>query len=92
MGKAVLVRTYSAGVFFGYLVSQNGKEVTLENARRLWRWRGAKECCELAIKGPIADWTRLSERTKNVVLTEAIEIHDCQPEAIHAFETIGWAE
>ena len=36
-----IVRTYSAGVFAGTLVSRNGKEVVLENARRLWYWAGA---------------------------------------------------
>ena len=32
----VIVRTYSAGVHAGIMVSRNGKEVVLKNARRLW--------------------------------------------------------
>ena len=30
-----IVRTYSAGVFFGEIVSRKGQEVILKNARRL---------------------------------------------------------
>lgn len=43
----VVVRTYSAGVHAGELVSQNGKEVTLKNARRIWYWRGANTLHEI---------------------------------------------
>ena len=32
--KPVIVRTYSAGAHFGYLVSRDGKEVTLDRSRR----------------------------------------------------------
>ena len=34
--KYIICRTYSAGVFAGYLESRNGQEVVLRNARRLW--------------------------------------------------------
>lgn len=47
----VLVRTYSAGVFVGYLVSRKGQEVTLQNARRLWYWDGAASLSQLAMEG-----------------------------------------
>ena len=33
----VIVRTYSAGVHFGYLVAREGKEVRLTRSRRIWR-------------------------------------------------------
>lgn len=32
--KYCIVRTYSAGVFAGYVGSRNGKEVVIRNARR----------------------------------------------------------
>ena len=38
--KYVSVRTYSAGVFAGELVSRKGQEVVMANARRLWMWSG----------------------------------------------------
>ncbi len=49
--KYVIVRTYSAGVFAGYLEKQNGQEVTLSKARRLWYWAGAASLSQLAVDG-----------------------------------------
>ena len=46
-----IVRTYSAGVFAGYLKDRNGKDGTIINARRLWYWDGAASLSELAMKG-----------------------------------------
>ena len=36
IGKKVIIRGDRSGVEFGTLVAQNGREVTLHNARRLW--------------------------------------------------------
>jgi hypothetical protein len=47
----VLIRADRAGVFAGYLESQNGQEVILRQARRLWRWYGANSLSELAMDG-----------------------------------------
>lgn len=47
----VIVRTYSAGVFAGELVSRNGKEVELKNARRPWYWSGASSLSQLSVDG-----------------------------------------
>ena len=41
IGKKVLVRGTNSGVEFGELVAQNGREVTLGNARRIWYRDGA---------------------------------------------------
>lgn len=49
--KYVIVRTYSAGVFAGYLKSRNGQEVVLTKARRLWYWDGAASLSQLAMEG-----------------------------------------
>lgn len=38
INKKVIIRGDRSGVVFGTLVSQNGQEVTLHNARRLWYW------------------------------------------------------
>ena len=46
-----IVRTYSAGVFAGYLASQNGKEAVVKKARRLWYWDGAASLSQLAMEG-----------------------------------------
>ena len=50
--EVVMVRSANAGVFFGNLVSRQGDEVTLTNARRCWYWKGASTLSELATRGP----------------------------------------
>ena len=47
----VIVRTYSAGCFAGELKSRDGKEVVLNNVRRLWYWDGAASLSQLAAEG-----------------------------------------
>jgi len=70
-----LVRTYSAGVHVGELVSREGKEVKLRNASIIYRWRGANTLREVATYGVNrAEYTRISKPVSEVILTEAIEI------------------
>ncbi len=47
----VLVRTYSAGVYTGFLASKEGKEVKLLNAIMIWKWDGAFTLSQLAMEG-----------------------------------------
>lgn len=51
IGKKVLIRGNRSGVEFGELVSQNGSEVTLKNARRIWYWDGAASLSQLSKDG-----------------------------------------
>jgi hypothetical protein len=74
-GEYVIVRTYSAGVFAGTLVTRNGREVELSDARRLWYWRGAASCSELAMKGVSKpDDCKFPAPVDSVQLLETIEI------------------
>jgi len=79
----VVVRTYSAGVFAGVLVSREGKEVKLKNARRLWYWSGAASLSQLAMEG-VKDpgECKFPCPVDEIVLTEAIEIIPMRPEAV----------
>ena len=71
----VMVRTYSAGVFAGYLKSRNGKEVKLTQARRIWYWAGAASLSQLAQSGTSKPQNcKFPEPVESVILTEAIEI------------------
>ena len=71
----VIVRTYSAGVFAGYLKSREGKEVVLNNARRIWYWEGAASLSQLAMEGTNApEKCKFPVAVDEVILTEAIEI------------------
>lgn len=78
----VIVRTYSAGVFAGYLLSREGKEATLIEARRIWYWEGAASLSELSQKGTNAPAKcKFPAPVPSVILTEAIEILSVSPEA-----------
>jgi len=75
--KYVIVRTYSAGVFAGYIESQNGQEVTVLNARRLWQWAGAASLSQLAIDGTSAPKScKFPCEVDRIKLLQAIEILD----------------
>ena len=72
-----IVRTYSAGVFFGTVVSRNGKEVVMTNARRLWYWAGAASLSQLAMEGTtLPSSCKFPCAVNRVELIEAIEILD----------------
>jgi len=48
----VIIRTYSMGVFAGYLNEKSTETCKiLNNARRIWYWDGAASLSELAEKG-----------------------------------------
>lgn len=78
----VIVRTYSAGVFAGYLESREGKEVLMSDARRLWYWEGAASLSQLANEGvKFPEKCKFPAEVPSVALTEAIEILAVSEEA-----------
>lgn len=80
--KYVMVRTYSAGVFVGYLEKRRGKEVTLLNARRIWYWKGAASLSQLATDGTSEPKScKFPCEVSKVELTETIEILDVTEKA-----------
>jgi hypothetical protein len=80
--RYVIVRTYSAGVFAGDLVSRKGKEAVLKNARRLWRWAGAASLSQLAMEGTKAPAEcKFPCEVTRVELTDVIEVLDVTPAA-----------
>lgn len=77
-----IIRTYSAGVHAGYVKQQNGKEVTLINARRLWKWAGAFTLSEMAVNGVSEpNGCKFATAVPEITLTEAIEIIPCTDKA-----------
>ena len=56
MDKRKIVRSRSAGVFFG-IVSLDGTTATITNARRLWYWDGAASLSQLAVDGVVKPGT-----------------------------------
>lgn len=76
--KYVICRTYSAGVFAGYLEKREGQEVVLRQARRLWYWDGAASLSQLAMEGVSKpENCKFPCEVDKVELLQAIEILDC---------------
>ena len=78
----VIVRTYSAGVFAGYMKKRCGQEVEMLNARRLWYWDGAASLSQLAVDGVKKSKTcKFPCEVPSVELLNAIEIIPCSEKA-----------
>lgn len=75
IGKNVIIRTYSAGVWCGTLSQKSGNEVILTNARRLWRWCAAESISLSGVAnfGIIEAKSQIAPKVDGVWL-EAIEI------------------
>ena len=76
--KYQIVRTYSAGVFAGYVESRKGREIVIRDARRFWYWDGAASLSQLAMEGTQkpkeCKFPCAVDRTE---LLQVIEIIDC---------------
>lgn len=84
--KYCVVRTYSAGVFAGYVKERNGKEAILLKARRLWFWQGAASLSELAMHGVTKpNECKFPCTVEEVQVTEVIEVI---PATVKARESI----
>ena len=87
--KYVIVRTYSAGVFAGYLESRNGQEVVMRNVRRLWYWEGAASLSQLAEEGSSKpNSCKFPQEVNRVELLQAIEILDVTKKAQDFFASV----
>jgi len=72
-----MVRTYSAGVFAGYIeeIDIVNKIVRLKNARRIWRWEGAASLSQLAMEGTSnPKECKFPREVNEVILSNWIEI------------------
>ena len=88
IGQEVIIRTYSAGVWFGRLKEKAGNEVILTEARRMWRW-WAKESISLsgvALHGIKQEKSRIAGAVESVWL-QAIEIVPISGKAAESIRT-----
>jgi hypothetical protein len=83
-----IVRTYSAGVFAGYVKSRIGQEVKMINARRLWYWDGAASLSQLAMEGVTKPENCKFAMPVDVLLINAIEIIDVTQRAKENIEKV----
>ncbi len=76
--KKYLIRTYSAGVWYGNIKKHEGSEIILTNARRIWYWSGAASLSQLATDGTSrprdCKFTVTIKDEEGVFLPQVIEI------------------
>lgn len=74
IGKKCIVRTCSAGVWFGEISEKAGNEVIVKNARRMWYWKAKKSISlsAVALYG-ITSESKIAPPVESVWL-EAIEL------------------
>ena len=87
LGEKVIIRTYSAGVWFGTLEQKSGNEVILKNARRMYRFWCAKS---ISLSG-VAQYGLNQDKSKicpavDKVWLEVIEIISLTDIAIKSIE------
>ena len=90
IGVKCIIRTYASGVFFGTVAAQDGRQVELTNARRLWRWDAAPHgisLSEIANHGTVGDRSRVCEVTPSHTVLDALEIIQCSKEASNVIES-----
>ena len=88
--KYCIVRTYSAGVFAGYVESRNGREVVIRDARRIWYWSGANSLSQLAKDGTAdAKNCKFAVVCDKIEVLEAVEIIECTQKAKASIEGVA---
>lgn len=88
--RIVLLRSSQSGVWIGEFVSKDGSDVTLKNARKIWRWRGANTTSELALNGCVKEYTRVATPVDITVLG-CCEVIESNAKAFASVNACGWS-
>lgn len=91
IGTQVIIRCYASGVHYGTLAALEGRQVTLTDSRRLWRWHtgGKKKGVSLsavALTGIDAEKSTVEPVLPKIVLLDALEIIPCSHAAVASIE------
>ena len=86
-----IVRTYSAGVFFGQVehLDMAAQTAVLKNARRIWYWSGAASLSELAMRGTSdPGGCKFPTPVARVELAQVIEVLDVTSDAAKSIDAV----
>jgi hypothetical protein len=77
--ERVIVRSYGAGVFIGYLADKkaelNGVNITLKKSKRIYYWAGACSLTQLAIDGTCSpNDCKITDAVESQFIANVIEI------------------
>jgi len=79
IGKKCIIRCYASGVHYGTVTAHDGRQVTLADSRRLWRWHtGGKDkgvsLSAVSLTGIDAARSTVEPAVAEIVLLDALEI------------------
>ena len=90
--KFYIIRTHSAGVWFGNIQKLDGTIAIVTNARRLWYWAGAASLSQLAVDGTknpsSCKFTVTITDEDGVYLPQVIEVLPCTDEAVTNIKSV----
>lgn len=80
-------------MYFWRVSRKNGREVKLENCRRLWYWDGAASISQLAINGTTNPGEcKFTVTVPEIEILDAIEIIPCSDKSVKSIESVSvWA-
>jgi hypothetical protein len=78
--QTFIVRTDRAGVFFCEITERRGSEADIANARRIYYWRGAATCSQIAVDGVLPQ-SQLTLAVPTMTVLGVIEIIPCSEKA-----------
>jgi hypothetical protein len=90
----VIIRTYSAGVFYGKLKQIENDALILDHAKRIWCWYGANSLSDIAIQG-VTDksQTKICAPINNHLIKGFIEIIPLSENALSNLDSIKiWSQ
>ena len=88
LGKKIIARIDSAGVFHGTLDHIDGEIIRLKNARRIYYWNGALSVTNIAAKGITGGKVTIPVSTVEFMSNKIVELNECSEEASKSIETI----
>ena len=91
--KLQMIRSYGAGVFFGYVESKkaeaNGVNIVIRNARRVYYWSGAASLSELSTLGTSKPTDcKITAPVDTQEIMNVIEIIDVSEKARASLESV----
>jgi len=84
IGEYCIIRTYASGVHAGILVDQQGRQVELQDARRIWRFdvkSHGLSLSEVANHGTTDSRSKVCEAVPAITILDALEIIPCSARA-----------
>jgi hypothetical protein len=94
IGKQCIVRTYASGVFFGTVVKQDGRQVEMQSARRLWYWKATKgiSLSAVAVNGIDSKESKVTAEVPSQTILDALEILPAEKDCILSIAATPAAE